>query len=103
MIPIRSKIRACTLIAALVAATAAPGLAGLLTDDGTVVLVVINHEEQYSVLPVGEPVPKGWKAVGKTCRKSECLEYIDEVWTDMRPQSIKQFVDTQLKKHMKSK
>lgn len=46
--------------------------------------VVINHEEQDSVLPLSDPVPKGWREVGKTGSGRECLQYIEEVWTDMQ-------------------
>jgi MbtH protein len=51
--------------------------------------VVINHEEQYSIWFADKPLPKGWAAVGKEGLKSECLAYIDEVWTDMRPLSLR--------------
>ena len=50
--------------------------------------VVVNHEEQYSIWPTAKEMPLGWKEVGKIGKKSECLEYIDEVWTDMRPLSL---------------
>lgn len=55
--------------------------------------VVINHEEQYSVWPAGRSVPDGWKAVGKTGSKADCLDYIQEVWTDMRPLSLRKQMD----------
>lgn len=51
--------------------------------------VVINHEEQYSIWPDYKRVPAGWRAVGKTGPKAECLAYIKEVWTDMRPLSLR--------------
>ncbi len=51
--------------------------------------VVINHEEQYSIWFADREVPAGWKAVGKTGTKQECLDYIEEVWTDMRPLSLR--------------
>jgi MbtH protein len=47
--------------------------------------VVINHEEQYSIIPITEQVSRGWREIGKTGTKSVCLKYIEEVWTDMRP------------------
>lgn len=52
--------------------------------------VVINHEEQYSIWPVkkGAP-PKGWKPVGFEGTRARCLAYIEEVWTDMRPLSLR--------------
>jgi MbtH protein len=49
--------------------------------------VVINAEEQYSVWPAGETPPGGWKAVGKEGTQEECLTFIAEVWTDLRPLS----------------
>jgi MbtH protein len=52
-------------------------------------LVLINHEEQYSLWPNYKPIPAGWKAVGGERTKEECLAYVDEVWTDMRPLSLR--------------
>ena len=52
--------------------------------------VVINHEEQYSIWPAERENPKGWSTVGRTGSKQECLDYIEEVWTDMRPLSLRQ-------------
>ena len=51
--------------------------------------VVINHEEQYSVWLADRPNPLGWADGGKTGKKGECLAYIGEVWTDMRPLSLR--------------
>ena len=55
----------------------------------TVYKVVINHEEQYSIWPADRENPLGWKDVGKEGTKKECLDYIEEVWTDMRPLSLR--------------
>lgn len=52
-------------------------------------LVLVNHEEQYSLWPSYKPIPLGWEAVGKERPKEECLAYIEEVWTDMRPLSLR--------------
>lgn len=51
--------------------------------------VVINHEEQYSIWPAEKENPLGWNEVGKKGSKKECLDYIEEVWTDMRPLSLR--------------
>ena len=51
--------------------------------------VVINHEEQYSIWPADRENPLGWKDVGKAGSKQECLDHIEEVWTDMRPLSLR--------------
>ncbi len=62
-------------------------------------LVVINHEEQYSIWPDYKEIPGGWRAVGKSGSKDECLAYINEVWTDMRPLSLrKHMAQTELQK-----
>jgi MbtH protein len=51
--------------------------------------VVVNHEEQYSIWLSVRELPRGWKHAGKNGTKSECLDYIKEVWTDMRPLSLR--------------
>ena len=51
--------------------------------------VVVNHEEQYSLWPAGREVPPGWRDAGKQGTREECLAYIEEVWTDMRPLSLR--------------
>jgi MbtH protein len=58
-------------------------------EDTTIYKVVVNHEEQYSIWPDGREIPLGWRDVGKSGTKEECLAYIKEVWTDMRPLSLR--------------
>jgi uncharacterized protein YbdZ (MbtH family) len=58
-------------------------------EDTTVYKVVVNHEEQYSIWPDYKEIPLGWKDAGKSGLKPECLAYIKEVWTDMRPLSLR--------------
>jgi MbtH protein len=58
-------------------------------EDTTIYKVVVNHEEQYSIWPKDRENPLGWKDVGKTGNKQECLAYISQVWTDMRPLSLR--------------
>jgi MbtH protein len=58
-------------------------------EDKTTYTVVVNDEEQYSIWPADRDLPAGWRAVGKTGTKAECLAYINEVWTDMRPLSLR--------------
>ena len=59
------------------------------TEDTTIYEVVMNHEEQYSIWPTDRENPRGWTIVGKSGPKAECLDYIKEVWTDMRPLSLR--------------
>lgn len=61
--------------------------------DSTSYVVVKNHEEQYSLIPDGREVPTGWNAVGPTGPKQLCLDYIQKVWTDMRPLSVRKMAD----------
>ena len=55
--------------------------------------VVVNHEEQYSIWVTDRPIPQGWNDVGKVGSKEECLAYINEVWTDMRPLSLRKHME----------
>jgi MbtH protein len=58
-------------------------------EDTRIYKVVINKEEQYSIWFADREVPPGWHEVGKQGSKAECLAHIDEVWTDMRPLSLR--------------
>ena len=58
-------------------------------DDQTIYKVVVNHEEQYSIWPIDRDNPLGWDDAGKSGSKADCLAYIKEVWTDMRPLSLR--------------
>lgn len=51
--------------------------------------VVVNHEEQYSIWPADRENAPGWTDAGQSGTKEECLAYIKEVWTDMRPLSLR--------------
>jgi MbtH protein len=57
--------------------------------DTTIYRVVVNHEEQYSIWPTYRENPAGWNDVGKSGPKEECLSWIGQVWTDMRPLSLR--------------
>jgi MbtH protein len=64
-------------------------------EDKTTYSVVVNHEEQYSIWPAHREIPAGWRGVGKSGLKADCLSYIDEVWTDMRPLSLRKQMEEQ--------
>lgn len=55
--------------------------------------VVVNHEGQYSIWPAERENPIGWSDAGKSGSKAECLAYIKEVWTDMRPFTLRKSMD----------
>jgi len=51
-------------------------------------IVLVNHEGQYSLWPTFKEIPAGWSAVGPKGKKKECLDWVEENWTDMRPKSL---------------
>jgi MbtH protein len=53
-------------------------------------LVVRNDEEQYSIWESGRELPAGWHDTGFTGTREACLSHVDEVWTDMRPRSLRE-------------
>jgi MbtH protein len=57
--------------------------------DDTIYKIVVNPEEQYSIWPTDRENALGRNDVGKTGTREECLAYIKEVWTDMRPLSLR--------------
>lgn len=59
-------------------------------EDATIYKVVVNHEEQYALWPAIRENPSGWCDVGVQGTKTTCLAHINEVWTDMRPLSLRQ-------------
>lgn len=60
-----------------------------MTEESQYYIALVNHEEQYSIWPAIKPIPSGWRHAGKTGLKEDVVEYIAEVWTDMRPLSIR--------------
>ena len=63
-------------------------------DTGDQYEVVVNSEEQYSIWRADTAPPQGWRCVGMRSTRERCLEYIREVWTDMRPLSLRRAMDT---------
>ncbi|HEU4781085.1 MAG TPA: MbtH family protein [Steroidobacteraceae bacterium] len=64
-------------------------------DSETEYAVVQNHEEQYSIWPTFKNVPKGWQEVGTRGTKQECLDYIESVWLDITPKSVRESIRKQ--------
>ncbi len=52
--------------------------------------VVVNDEEQHSLWPVFAEVPAGWRVVLGESARAECLEYVEQNWTDLRPKSLRE-------------
>jgi MbtH protein len=55
--------------------------------------VLVNSEEQYSLWLAGQTIPNGWRQVGPKGQKQVCLDYVKEVWTDMRPLSVRKAME----------
>jgi MbtH protein len=62
-------------------------------EDKTIYKVVVNHEEQFSIWPAHRENALGWRDEGKVGPKAECLAHIKEIWTDMRPLSLRKAMD----------
>ena len=62
-------------------------------EDDRIYKVVVNHEKQYSIWPADKFNALGWSDVGKTGTKTECLAYIKQIWTDMRPLSLRKTME----------
>ena len=71
---------------------------GIFDDETAIFSVVVNHEEQYSIWPQDRELPLGWKKVGFAGTKRECLDHIEEVWTDMRPLSLRKQMEARVEK-----
>jgi MbtH protein len=58
-------------------------------DDNKTYIVLVNDEEQYSFWLKDLPIPAGWRHTGQEGTKQQCGEYVQKVWTDMRPLSLR--------------
>jgi MbtH protein len=63
-----------------------------MAENETTYKVVVNDEEQYSIWPAHRENPRGWADAGKAGTEDECLSYIEQVWTDMRPLSVRRWL-----------
>ena len=64
-----------------------------VSEDDTVYMVIMDREEQYRIWPSDRPLPFGWEATSKQGTQQECIDYIEEVWTDRRPRSLREKMD----------
>ena len=73
-------------------------MAGGFDDENGKFRVVVNEEEQYSLWLDGMEIPRGWTDCGVSGDKKTCLEYVGKVWTDMRPKSLRVWMEEHAKK-----
>lgn len=59
-------------------------------DEAGTFIVVVNDEEQHSLWPAFAETPAGWRQVYGEASRADCLQYVEENWTDMRPKSLRE-------------
>jgi MbtH protein len=64
-------------------------MVNVFDNESTIFIVLVNDEEQYSLWPQFKDIPAGWRQTGPAGGKAECLAFIERVWTDMRPLSLR--------------
>jgi MbtH protein len=67
-------------------------------DENAMYHVLVNDEGQYSLWPSFKDVPQGWTIAKKSESRAACLDYINQNWTDMRPNSLIERMNAQNKK-----
>jgi len=85
------RILMCLLLPLAMMSTSLPASAQTWDgrEDTTIYLAVYNHEWQYSIWPADRELPLGWKSTGFQGMKVDVLAFIERVWTDMRPLSLR--------------
>jgi MbtH protein len=73
-------------------------MAGGFDDENGKFRVLVNEEEQYSLWLDGMEIPRGWTDTGVAGDKKTCLDYVGKVWTDMRPKSLRVWMEEHAKK-----
>jgi len=58
-------------------------------DETGTFLVLVNDEDQHSLWPAFADIPAGWRKAFGEASRTECLEYVEEHWTDIRPKSLR--------------
>ncbi len=59
-------------------------------DETGTFLVLVNDEEQHSLWPTFADVPAGWRKAFGEASRAECLAYVEEHWTDIRPKTLRE-------------
>lgn len=58
-------------------------------DENGTFVVLVNDEGQHSLWPVFAEVPAAWRVVFGENSRADCLDYIEQNWTDLRPTSLR--------------
>lgn len=59
-------------------------------DENGTFYVLINDEEQHSLWPAFADVPAGWRVAFGESTRADCLAYVEETWTDIRPKTLRE-------------
>jgi MbtH protein len=59
-------------------------------DETGTFVVLVNDEVLHSLWPTFADIPAGWRQVYGEASHTDCLQYVDEHWTDMRPKSLRE-------------
>ena len=62
-------------------------------DENGTFVVLVNDEDQHSLWPTFADVPVGWRKVFGEAARADCLAFVEENWTDMRPRSLRESMD----------
>jgi MbtH protein len=62
-------------------------------DENGKFVVLVNDEDQHSLWPTFADIPAGWRQIFGEADRAECLAYVEESWTDMRPRSLRESMD----------
>lgn len=58
-------------------------------DDEAIFDVVVNDEDQHALWPADLDIPAGWGETGQPGTRTDCARYIERVWPDIRPRSVR--------------
>jgi uncharacterized protein YbdZ (MbtH family) len=61
-------------------------------DENGTFFVLVNDEDQHSLWPVFADIPAGWRVVHGEASRADCLDYVEQNWTDIRPKSLQESI-----------
>ena len=59
-------------------------------DENGTFYVLVNDEDQHSLWPSFAEVPAGWRVVFDESSRTECLTFVEQNWSDLRPRSLRE-------------